>query len=111
MASTLLRSVARSTAVKTSSSFLRRSLTSTATRLAEPVPAAESAQTLGAKNVFDYHTVEDLQGMHASQILAETGSRADAKMRHFTGETANSLLLQACSPVISSQLWVRLAQF
>ncbi|KAJ3969578.1 Ndufs2, NADH:ubiquinone oxidoreductase 49 kd subunit [Lentinula raphanica] len=87
MASMLLRSVTRSAAAKlpTSSSLLRRSLTSSpASRLAEPVTPADSAQTQGGKNVFEYHTVEDLQGMHASQILAETGTRADAKMRHFT---------------------------
>ncbi|KAH7873888.1 NADH-ubiquinone oxidoreductase [Lentinula edodes] len=89
MASMLLRSVARSTVAKlpTSSNILRRSLTSSpVTRLAEPVSAADSAHTPGAKNIFEYHTVEDLQGMHASEILAETGTRADAKMRHFTGE-------------------------
>ncbi|KAJ3850065.1 Ndufs2, NADH:ubiquinone oxidoreductase 49 kd subunit [Lentinula lateritia] len=87
MASMLLRSVARSTVAKllTSSNILRRSLTSSpVTRLAEPVSAADSAHTQGAKNVFEYHTVEDLQGMHASEILAETGTRADARMRHFT---------------------------
>ncbi|KAJ3861617.1 Ndufs2, NADH:ubiquinone oxidoreductase 49 kd subunit [Lentinula novae-zelandiae] len=87
MASMLLRSVARSTVAKlpTNSNILRRSLTSSpVTRLAEPVSAADSAHTQGAKNVFEYHTVEDLQGMHASEILAETGTRADAKMRHFT---------------------------
>ncbi|KAE9395202.1 hypothetical protein BT96DRAFT_997887 [Gymnopus androsaceus JB14] len=43
------------------------------------------------KNVFEYHTVEDLQGMYGSEILAETGSRADAKMRHFAGEFASIL--------------------
>ncbi|KAJ4476187.1 Ndufs2, NADH:ubiquinone oxidoreductase 49 kd subunit [Lentinula aciculospora] len=87
MASMLLRSVARSTAARlpTSSNILLRTLASyPVTRLAEPVPAVDSAHTPGGKNVFDYHTVEDLQGMHASEILAETGTRADAKMRHFT---------------------------
>lgn len=38
------------------------------------------------KSVFDTHTVEDLHGMSASEILAETGSRAEASLRHFTGE-------------------------
>ncbi|KAJ3980028.1 Ndufs2, NADH:ubiquinone oxidoreductase 49 kd subunit [Lentinula detonsa] len=86
MASMLLRSIARSTAAKfpTSSNLCRSLTTSPISRLAEPVPAADSAQTQGGKNVFEYHTVEDLQGMHASEILAETGTRADAKMRHFT---------------------------
>ena len=36
--------------------------------------------------MFDTHTVEDLQGMHAADILAETGTRKDAQMRHFTGK-------------------------
>ncbi|KAF9237057.1 Ndufs2, NADH:ubiquinone oxidoreductase 49 kd subunit [Melanogaster broomeanus] len=37
------------------------------------------------KKVLDTHTVEDLHGMSAAEILAETGTRADAKLRHFTG--------------------------
>ena len=37
------------------------------------------------KSPFDTHTVEDLHGMSAAEILAETGTRADAKLRHFTG--------------------------
>lgn len=41
--------------------------------------------TNGAKNVFQTHTVEDLHGMSAAEILTETGTRADAKFRHFTG--------------------------
>jgi hypothetical protein len=36
--------------------------------------------------VFDYHTVEDLHGMDAADILADPISRPDSKMRHFTGE-------------------------
>lgn len=36
--------------------------------------------------MFDYHTVEDLHGMSAADILAEPESRTDSKMRHFTGE-------------------------
>ena len=42
--------------------------------------------TAGGKNVFDTHTVEDLHGMHATEILAEAGTAREAKMRHFTGE-------------------------
>ncbi|KAF8555094.1 Ndufs2, NADH:ubiquinone oxidoreductase 49 kd subunit [Imleria badia] len=38
-----------------------------------------------AKNPLDTHTVEDLHGMSAAEILAETGTRADTKLRHFTG--------------------------
>jgi NADH dehydrogenase (ubiquinone) Fe-S protein 2 len=37
------------------------------------------------KNPLDTHTVEDLHGMSAAEILAETGTRADTKLRHFTG--------------------------
>ncbi|KAF5361258.1 hypothetical protein D9758_010303 [Tetrapyrgos nigripes] len=97
MASVLLRSAARSsrsTASSSSPSLSRafvsqrsstRMLSTTPAVLAEVPTPQDTAQTRGAKNVFDYHTVEDLQGMHASQILAETGTRADAKMRHFTG--------------------------
>ncbi|KAK0230394.1 NADH dehydrogenase I, D subunit [Armillaria fumosa] len=43
--------------------------------------AAEAAET---KTAFDYHTVEDLQGMHASEILAEADNRSATNMRHFT---------------------------
>jgi len=69
-----------------------RMLSSTPAVLANSAQPQETAQTTGTKNVFDYHTVEDLQGMHASQILAETGSRADAKMRHFTGRLATTFI-------------------
>lgn len=77
----MLRSLQR-----TAPAVLRRRLfASTATSRAEPQPGADTAQTQGAKNIFNTHTVEDLHGMHATEILAETGTRADAKMRHFTG--------------------------
>lgn len=94
MASTLLRrQLARaprlSAPSSASSSLLSsRHLSSTPTVLqAEPAsdPSA-GAQTRGAKSVFDTHTVEDLQGMRAMDILAETGTRRDAQMRHFTGK-------------------------
>ncbi|ESK85634.1 nadh-ubiquinone oxidoreductase 49 kda [Moniliophthora roreri MCA 2997] len=84
MASMLLRSAARTSCTTSVSRLLNRSLSSTSRRFAEPNPAADSAQTRGAKNVFEYHTVEDLHGMSATDILAETGTRSDAKMRHFT---------------------------
>jgi hypothetical protein len=45
--------------------------------------AASEAQ---ARSVFDYHTVEDLHGMSAADLLAEPETRTDSKMRHFTGE-------------------------
>ncbi|KAH9858249.1 NADH-ubiquinone oxidoreductase [Lenzites betulinus] len=59
----------------------RRHLSGSAVAHAEP---AAAAQTTGAKNVFDTHTVEDLHGLHATEILAETGTRRDAQLRHFT---------------------------
>ncbi|TCD70111.1 NADH:ubiquinone oxidoreductase 49kD subunit [Steccherinum ochraceum] len=63
----------------------RRNISSSTALQAEPSsdPSA-GARSTGAKNVFDTHTVEDLHGMHASEILAETGTRKDAQMRHFT---------------------------
>ena len=36
--------------------------------------------------MFDHHTVEDLHNMSATEVLAETGTRKDAQMRHFTGK-------------------------
>ncbi|KAJ8507706.1 hypothetical protein ONZ45_g9956 [Pleurotus djamor] len=77
MASMLLRSMSRSATKR----LARNIASSSVARQAEP---HDTETKQAAKNVFDYHTVEDLQGMHASQLLAETGSRAEAKMRHFT---------------------------
>ena len=67
-------------------SAARRHLSRSAAARAEPAPASAAATTLGGKNVFDTHTVEDLHGMHATDILAEAGTAKEAKMRHFTGE-------------------------
>ena len=51
------------------------------------VPALATQQSHIVKTVFDVHTVEDLQGLSAQEILRETQSpgRAAASMRHFTG--------------------------
>jgi NADH dehydrogenase (ubiquinone) Fe-S protein 2 len=47
-------------------------------------PAAASSVPGGS--AFDRpHTVEDLHGMSAVDILAETGTSKDTAMRHFTG--------------------------
>lgn len=79
MASMLLRSLARTS---TKSRLLHRTLSTTPTlRQAEALPTEAKA-----KNVFDYHTVEDLHGMAAADILADPVSRPDSKMRHFTGK-------------------------
>ena len=47
---------------------------------------SRGAYTPEGKHVFDTHTVEDLHGMAAKDILAETGSRKESQMRHFTGK-------------------------
>lgn len=100
MASTMLRRQLCSCYPK----IFKRSLASTSA-LRQLSPAQKGAQTTGAKNIFDTHTVEDLQGMHASDILAETGSRKEAKIRHFTGTSphpTNSMSMQLLtrSPVL-----------
>ena len=92
MASTLLRrQLARAPRLVPSSSsitpsLLARQLSSTPLVNAQPAdePSA-GARTLGAKNVFKAHTVEDLQGLPHTDVLTETGTRRDAEMRHFTG--------------------------
>ncbi|TFK42201.1 nife hydrogenase-like protein [Crucibulum laeve] len=79
MASTLLRSLARSTRTTTASRLLRRNISASTTIRAEP------QEDVAKKTAFDYHTVEDLHGMTAAEILG--GQAADeGKMRHFTGE-------------------------
>jgi hypothetical protein len=78
MASPFVRSLARSSRASLSSRLLQRGFaTSRAQRLEQ--------RTQDTKTSFDYHVVEDLQGMSAQEILAEPGTREDAKMRHFTG--------------------------
>ena len=76
-----LRSVARTSRVAGGPSKLaRRGFAST---LAKGAQTSERAET--PRTAHDYHTVEDLQGLHASDILPEPGTEKDAKMRHFTG--------------------------
>ncbi|KAG1879618.1 Ndufs2, NADH:ubiquinone oxidoreductase 49 kd subunit [Suillus tomentosus] len=76
MASTLLR---RQLALPRRS-LLRLFSSSVARRQPEVV----QPDTNGTNNLYQTHTVEDLQGMSAADILKETGTRADAKFRHFT---------------------------
>ena len=66
----------------------RRLLSSTSSVLAQEAaaPQGPSATTRGGKKVFNRHMAEDLGDVSASEILAETGTRKDAQMRHFTGE-------------------------
>ena len=75
-------------------SFASRALSGTpALFQAEPVAENVSPQTASGRNVLDTHTVEDLHGMTASDILLETGTRKDAQMRHFTGPSVLELPL------------------
>ncbi|KAI0050593.1 NADH-ubiquinone oxidoreductase [Auriscalpium vulgare] len=82
MASTLLRR------------HLARSLPRAPRRLLSTTPSlaaqttqsdSQGAYTRSGKHVFDTHIVEDLHGMTATEILAETGSKKESQMRHFTG--------------------------
>jgi NADH dehydrogenase (ubiquinone) Fe-S protein 2 len=79
MASALLRSLGRTSRTASASRLVSRQLsTSKVTQQHDnPTPAE------GSKTGFDYHTVEDLQGMSAREIL--TGPKEDTKIRHFTG--------------------------
>jgi hypothetical protein len=61
----------------------RRLLSSTSSVLAQ---AAPQANTRSGQDAFNRHIAEGLQGVSASEILAETGTRKDAQMRHFTSE-------------------------
>lgn len=102
----------------------RRSLSTTPTRFAQPIRASASAERrenaptestlVGGRSGLDYHTVEDLQGMSAVDLLAEDGSRADAQMRHFTGQSPCYPFMKNRTVVLIgwvkySELWVSLA--
>ncbi|KAI9454899.1 NADH-ubiquinone oxidoreductase [Lactarius psammicola] len=49
-------------------------------------PEGPTTATHGGKSTYAKHIAEDLQGISASEILAESGTRKDAQMRHFTSE-------------------------
>lgn len=94
MASTLLRrQLARAPRLVPSSSTLsspallaRRQVSSTPqTNAQHAEQPSMGARSTGAKNVFEAHTVEDIKNIPHVDILAETGTRRDAEMRHFTG--------------------------
>ena len=83
MASVLLRrQLARKIALP------RRCLfSSTSSVLAQAAPQGQTTTPPpGGKNAYNRHIAEELQGVTASEILAESGTRKDAQMRHFTGE-------------------------
>jgi NADH dehydrogenase (ubiquinone) Fe-S protein 2 len=77
MASALLRTLGCATRAGTVARPISRQL-ATSSVLRHANPAVDTKKT-----GFDYHTVEDLHGMTATEIL--TGPTEDAKMRHFTG--------------------------
>jgi len=60
--------------------------------LAQAAPQSQSTTTPGSKSGFNRHIAEELQGVSASEVLAESGTRKDAQMRHFTGERDVSCL-------------------
>ncbi|KAH9043673.1 NADH-ubiquinone oxidoreductase [Lactarius pseudohatsudake] len=59
----------------------RRFLSRSSLALASQDP---TTATHGGKSAYAKHIAEDLQGISASEILAESGTRKDAQMRHFT---------------------------
>ena len=80
LATAFMRSLARTSTAKASTS-----LVATASTRSRGFSSTVSAKAQAEKTPHDYHTVEDLQGLHAAQILPTPGSEKDAKMRHFTG--------------------------
>ena len=72
----------------------RRLFSSTFSVLAQAAPQGQGSSPTnttattapGGSNAFNRHIAEGLQGVSASEILAESGTRKDAQMRHFTGE-------------------------
>ena len=97
MASILRRQFARASRPLISQRLSARCLSTSTARKAEPARASASAerresalssaqaQGESSKSFTDFHTVEDLQGMTALDLLSETGTRKDGQMRHFTG--------------------------
>jgi len=88
MASALLR---RRLAHNAGLARQRRLFSSTFSVLAQAAPQGQgssptTATAPGGSNAFNRHIAEGLQGVSASEILAESGTRKDAQMRHFTGE-------------------------
>ncbi|KAH9969133.1 NADH dehydrogenase I D subunit [Russula dissimulans] len=64
----------------------RRLFASTPSVLAQAATQGPSASARGGKDAYSRHIAEDLGDVSASEILAESGTRKDAQMRHFTGE-------------------------
>ncbi len=63
-----------------------RFLSSSSLALAQSASQGPTNATNSGKSAYAKHIAEDLQGISASEILAESGTRKDAQMRHFTSE-------------------------
>lgn len=55
--------------------------------LATPSPMQTGNEAIETRPPVRSHSVEELHSLTAEEILKETGSRKDASMRHFTGES------------------------
>jgi len=92
MASALLRSAVRTTTTRRTPNLLHLSTRNLSGSCAR---RQEQQQTVDRKKTgFDYHTVEDLHGMSAAEILS--GPEEDSKMRHFTGMSSS---LNSCKVI------------
>ena len=63
----------------------RRFLSRSSPALAQSTSQDPTTATHARRSAYAKHIAEDLQGVTASEILAESGTRKDAQMRHFTG--------------------------
>jgi hypothetical protein len=79
-ASALRRQVARAPRLRP-----LRALSTTATRASTTANDYAGKGKYGSTYVMDTHTVEDLQGMSAQDVLKEHAGRPEKQMRHFTG--------------------------
>ncbi|KAH9056947.1 NADH-ubiquinone oxidoreductase [Lactarius vividus] len=78
----------------------RRFLSRSSLALASQDP---TTATQGGKSAYAKHIAEDLQGISASEILAESGTRKDAQMRHFTSEILSVLFPETSQTYDSMQ--------
>jgi NADH dehydrogenase (ubiquinone) Fe-S protein 2 len=90
MATALLRRLPR----LASSAVPRRALSTTPTRRATRANEVAGTGKYGSSYVMDTHTVEDLQGMSAQDVLAEHAGRPEKQMRHFTGASCPPAVLR-----------------
>ena len=93
MASVLLRRRLAPTATR----VIQRHISTTVARRDASIP--EKITNREIQNIHETHVVD---GMTAEEILAETGTGKDSKMRHFTGT-----LFPRCALSTMSELWCR----